>query len=120
VKKYELVLSLALNKDLLLKASKIALIVGIILNVINQGEGLVTLDSANINFTKLLFTFCVPFCVSMYTAVSMKMKFKANELAILDAQVKCKNCKQTIFIKKDQNIPLCTTCLEKTSWVFLK
>jgi hypothetical protein len=49
----------------------VALIVGTILNLINQGDALVTgmpLDPA-----KLVLTYLVPYCVSTYGAVSYRL-----------------------------------------------
>jgi len=120
MKNYELILSIALKKDILIKAIKIAFVVGIILNLINQGEYLLSLDTINLSISKLLFTFCVPFCVSMYTAITMKMKFKKDEIALVSAQLKCENCNNTVFTIKNEKIPECTKCLEQTSWLFVK
>jgi len=44
------------------------LIVGSILNVINQGDAFVR--SGAIDWWKLLLTFCVPFCVATFAAYS--------------------------------------------------
>jgi hypothetical protein len=50
----------------------VALIVGTILNLINQGDAL--LGAANLNATKILLTYVVPYCVATYGAVSYRMK----------------------------------------------
>lgn len=120
MKKYQLILHIALKKELIVKALKIAFVVGIILNLINQGEHLLRLDIHNIHFTKLIFTFCVPFCVSMYTAITMKMKFKQDEIALVDANLRCKNCNKRIFIKENSKIPKCDICGNKTLWISIK
>lgn len=49
----------------------VALIVGTILNLINQGDAVFT--GAAINLTKLLLTYLVPYCVSTYGAVSYRL-----------------------------------------------
>jgi hypothetical protein len=49
----------------------VALIVGTILNLINQGDALVA--GAALNSTKLLLTYLVPYCVSTYGAVSYRL-----------------------------------------------
>jgi hypothetical protein len=49
----------------------VALIVGTILNLINQGDALVT--GAAVDMTKLLLTYLVPYCVSTYGAVSYRL-----------------------------------------------
>ena len=50
----------------------VALVVGSILNVINQGDGL--LGSADINWPKLMLTICVPYGVSTYSAVASRLR----------------------------------------------
>jgi hypothetical protein len=49
----------------------VALIVGTILNLINQGDAL--FSGAAIDLTKLLLTYLVPYCVSTYGAVSYRL-----------------------------------------------
>ena len=49
----------------------VALIVGTILNLINQGDALVT--GLPVDITKLLLTYLVPYCVSTYGAVSYRL-----------------------------------------------
>ncbi|MBS0517438.1 MAG: nitrate/nitrite transporter NrtS [Proteobacteria bacterium] len=50
----------------------VALVVGTILNLINQGDAL--LGEGHLNFTKLLLTFAVPYCVATYGAVSYRLR----------------------------------------------
>ena len=49
----------------------VALIVGAILNLINQGEAL--FGGGQVNFTKLILTFAVPYFVATYGAVSFRL-----------------------------------------------
>jgi hypothetical protein len=49
----------------------VALIVGTILNLINQGDAL--LGAAGLNVTKVLLTYVVPYCVATYGAVSYQL-----------------------------------------------
>jgi hypothetical protein len=55
----------------------VALIVGTVLNLINQGDAV--LGMASINWLKLILTYCVPYAVCTYGAVSYQLK-KANVL----------------------------------------
>ena len=114
--KYELILNIIKSKDLLLRALKIAFVVGIILNIINQGDYFLNMQFEHINFLKAGLTFLVPFCVSMYTAVSMKLKFHVGEKSIEDVILRCKVCNSCKTLKKEQIIPFCDTCGEKTLW----
>jgi hypothetical protein len=112
----QLVLSIVCTKQLIVKALKIAFIVGIILNLINQGDKIISLDFANIHYFKIFLTFTVPFYVSMYTAVSMKLKFHVGEKAVDRAILRCKNCNSYLEVKKEEVIPFCMNCNEKTQW----
>ena len=49
----------------------VALIVGSILNMINQGDAL--FGEGHLNLTKIILTFAVPYCVATYGAVSYRM-----------------------------------------------
>jgi hypothetical protein len=49
----------------------VALIVGTILNLINQGDAVFT--GTPIDLVKLLLTYLVPYCVSTYGAVSYQL-----------------------------------------------
>lgn len=49
----------------------VALIVGTMLNLINQGDAL--FGDGHINLTKIILTFAVPYCVATYGAVSYRL-----------------------------------------------
>ena len=49
----------------------VAIIVGTILNLINQGDALFT--GAPLDLVKLMLTYLVPYCVSTYGAVSYRI-----------------------------------------------
>jgi hypothetical protein len=54
----------------------VALIVGTILNLINQGDALVA--GARLNWTKLILTFVVPYAVATYGAVSYRLRASSD------------------------------------------
>jgi hypothetical protein len=54
----------------------VALIVGTILNLINQGDALVA--GARVNLTKLILTFVVPYAVATYGAVSYRLRASSD------------------------------------------
>ena len=58
-------LAVALSGPVLRRSLAIALIVGSILNLINQGDYVM---EGQVNWLKLTLTYCVPFCVSTYGA----------------------------------------------------
>jgi hypothetical protein len=49
----------------------VALIVGTVLNLINQGDAL--FGEVHLNLTKIILTFAVPYCVATYGAVSYRI-----------------------------------------------
>jgi len=50
----------------------VALVVGTVLNVINQGDAF--LGYASINWLKVILTYCVPYLVCTYGAVTVQLK----------------------------------------------
>jgi hypothetical protein len=54
----------------------VALVVGSLLNIINQGDVLLT--GGPVNIAKLLLTFAVPYCVATYGAVSFRLQHEAR------------------------------------------
>jgi hypothetical protein len=54
------------------RSAYVALVVGTVLNLINQGDALVGM--ASINWLKLVLPYCVPYAVCTYGAVSYQLK----------------------------------------------
>ncbi len=54
----------------------VALIVGTLLNLINQGDSL--LGASTVNWLKVILTYCVPYAVCTYGAVSYQMRMRAG------------------------------------------
>jgi hypothetical protein len=50
----------------------VALIVGTVLNLINQGDAL--FGDAHLNIIKVILTYAVPYCVATYGAVSYRLR----------------------------------------------
>lgn len=53
----------------------VALVVGTVLNLINQGDALLAMD--HVNWLKVVLTYCVPYAVCTYGAVSQQLKARA-------------------------------------------
>ena len=51
------------RSDVILRALKMASIVGIVLAIINHGDHILLGTMTVTNWIKVLITFCVPFCV---------------------------------------------------------
>ena len=52
----------------------VALIVGTLLNLINQGDSL--LGASSVNWLKVILTYCVPYAVCTYGAVSYQLRVR--------------------------------------------
>ncbi len=61
-------LKLAIQKEPVIRAIRVAIFVGVILNIINN-PGLFKLSFEGVNLYRVLLTFLVPFCVSLYSSV---------------------------------------------------
>ncbi|MCK9199866.1 MAG: nitrate/nitrite transporter NrtS [Gallionella sp.] len=65
-------LRIAGRRRIAISALKVALVVGTLLNLVNQGGNL--LDGLPLNTTQMLLNFFVPFCVSSYSAARNEMQ----------------------------------------------
>ena len=68
---WKLVARLSVSGGIPRRSFYVALAVGTILNLINQGDSL--LGPAPINWFKLALTYCVPYCVATYGAVAYRL-----------------------------------------------
>ena len=65
-------LDIIFNRGIVRRSFWIALVVGTILNLIAQGDFLV--DGLPLNFWKIALTYCVPYCVATYGAVTARLE----------------------------------------------
>ena len=65
------ILDYSFNGGVAKRSLYVALLVGTVLNVINQGD--TVLRGEALNVTKLLLTYFVPYCVATYGAVSFRL-----------------------------------------------
>ena len=68
---WKCLVGLALSEGIPRRSAKAAVVVGAILNLINQGDAL--FGEAELNVPKALLTFVVPYCVTTYGAVSVQL-----------------------------------------------
>jgi hypothetical protein len=54
----------------------VALVVGTVLNLINQGDAILAMIS--VNWLKIALTYCVPYAVCTYGAVSYHLRSRAS------------------------------------------
>lgn len=67
-----ILLRTARRRHIVVPALKVALVVGTLLNLVNQGGRL--LDDMPINALQMLLNYLVPFCVSSYSAARNEMQ----------------------------------------------
>ena len=113
---FKIYCKIALSPPIISRALKISLIVGTLLNLINQGSSLLAFDIETINFTKLILTYFVPYSVTTYTATAMKVEFQIGAKAIIETDLECKLCSQEIHVHKNELIPKCPQCGINTRW----
>ena len=65
-------LRLALSSGVQRRSFYAALVVGTILNLINQGDAL--WSDGSVNLLKLVLTYLVPYCVATYGAISVAVR----------------------------------------------
>lgn len=65
----ESVISLALSKQVVPRALKVALLVGTLLALINHGEKILAMSLTSQDFIKVVLTYLVPYGVSTWSAV---------------------------------------------------
>lgn len=68
------VIAALLDPASLLVAAKMGLVVGTLLNCINQGECMVNMEFEKLQVGKFLITYTVPFFVSLYTSTIIKLR----------------------------------------------
>ena len=114
--KFKIYCEIIISKPVISRAIKVALIVGTALNLINQGDNLLLLNLEQLSILKIVFTYIVPYTVTTYTATAMNLEFKLGTKAVVNAELKCKNCGLTTKVEKEELIPECTNCGIHTQW----
>jgi len=98
------------------RALKVSFIVGTLLNIINQGDILLSLNLENLHIAKFMLTYLVPYTVTTYTATALKIEFQIGTKATVTADLKCRGCGAEIHVEKNELIPECPTCGIHTKW----
>jgi hypothetical protein len=74
INRFKVYCKLAVTKTVVKRAIFSSVVVGIILNLINQYSVVVNFDLSHLDLTKFFLTFLVPYCVSTYTAVALQLE----------------------------------------------
>lgn len=111
------IIDISFQLETLKTSVKVALVVGIILNLINQGDLIIGMNFNEINMTKFLVTFLVPFGVSTYSTVKAKLEFRIGDTTAIHAEIECMNCElEKVTLQKEEQIPNCPKCQHRTNW----
>ena len=70
---------IATRPDVVARAFKTSLLVGVVLIAVNQADALVRGDVDLVLIAKVLLTFAVPYCVSTYASVSALRSMEKQE-----------------------------------------
>ena len=68
--------AMAVSDGIPLRSFRVALVVGTVLNLINQGDAL--FGGQAVNWVKIVLTYIVPYCVGTYGAVSYRMSVRGR------------------------------------------
>ncbi|PIQ29129.1 hypothetical protein COW36_17945 [bacterium (Candidatus Blackallbacteria) CG17_big_fil_post_rev_8_21_14_2_50_48_46] len=71
-----------IHTKILINSLKIALVVGFVLNLINQGPAIFA--GQTVSWWHILLNFCVPFCVATYSAAKNQMDSEQSSLKSRD------------------------------------
>ena len=116
IKHFKLYCEIAISSSIVQRATKVSLIVGTALNLINQGDVLLGFDLTNLHLIKFFLTYLVPYSVTTYTATAMKIEFQIGTKAVVEADLACKKCGKEIHVHKNELIPECPSCGLATHW----
>lgn len=109
-------ISVAFERRVLKRTLFIALVVGVILNIINQNEVIFNGEFLQLNILQAILTFLVPFLVATYSTTLSRLKFIPGEIASIDAYLVCAHSGEEIYVKQGDYIPACKVCRKKTKW----
>jgi len=113
---FKIYCEIAISKSVVTRALKVSLIVGSALNLINQGNALITLSLEHISVIKMILTYLVPYTVTTYTATAMKVEFQIGTKAIISTKLQCKKCKEEVEVIEGELVPECSSCGIHTKW----
>ncbi len=116
IEHFKIYCEIAISRAVVSRATKVSLIVGTILNLINQGEHIISLDIHAISVVKLFLTYFIPYSVTTYTATAMKIEFHIGTKAIIEADLECTVCGKVIHVLENEIIPECPKCGLNTHW----
>jgi hypothetical protein len=117
MKMYYTWVAIAFQKKSLTDSILTGFLVGLVLNLINQWNLILSGDFVAFPLAKMAFTFFVPVIVSNYASTTVKMKFMIGSRMPVTADLKCDHCQDTVkHYHKNDTIGFCDKCMEHTDW----
>ena len=111
---------LLVEKSLLKNATIIAIIVGFIINFVNNPT-IYKSTFAELHLAQMILTFFIPFFVYIFSSLHSQAKLKPGNISHIDAILKCKSCsKEDFHIHIGQQIEECPMCKKRTRWKLLQ
>lgn len=68
---------IALSRHIVINALKISVVVGSVLNLVNQGESL--LHGGTISWLHLILNYLVPYCVASFSAAKNEIELRESD-----------------------------------------
>jgi len=100
-----------------LRAIRVSMLVGIILNLINNPGIFSSLGFEEIQFSRVILTFIVPFGVSTYSSILSNTSLKPGKISQKNGTLKCNSFKQTRFtVNIGQQSDAYSQCKKDTHW----
>lgn len=110
-------LLLAFEKKTLIRAIRVTILVGIILNLINNPDFIFHFSTNYLSLGRVLLTFIVPFLVSTYSSILSNSALRTGSVSHIDAILKCKSCNKThIHVPIGHEVEECPICKKETRW----
>jgi len=104
-------------RSTVVRALRVGLVVGVILNLINHFEALGRLQFEQIDFWSFGLAFIVPYLVSSFSTVFSQARFRPGDVSPVDAMLHCNNCQKVDFnVSAGDEIDQCPGCGDHTDW----
>lgn len=99
------------------RALRVAIVVGIVLNISSNFQDIISMNFSEIGFISSGLAFLVPYLVSSYSTLISQNRFRPGDISPVDAMLHCSNCDQVDFnIAPGDEVEKCPGCGPQTDW----
>ncbi|RCW38343.1 SpoIIE family protein phosphatase [Marinilabilia salmonicolor] len=104
-------------RSTIVRALRVALVVGFILNISGNYHEIINFQFSDINYFSFGLAFLVPYLVSSYSTLITQNRFHPGDISPVDAMLHCNNCDKVDFnIAPGDEIDQCPGCGSHTKW----